>query len=99
MFEFLFGACGFVAGVGHLAAWFRRRWSVVLIAPVPYRPRTRGPSQPFSESTVLGVCQDEDPFPLMRGANVTRRESEPFRIEPEVGQVPENFSELPSSIR
>jgi hypothetical protein len=44
------------------------------------------------------VGQDEDPLSLMRGAHGCRRKSEPFRIEPERGQLTEDVLEGTSSV-
>jgi hypothetical protein len=47
----------------------------------------------LSESSLRGVGQDESPVASMRGANIGRSNSSPFRIEPERGK----FSEYGSS--
>jgi len=51
------------------------------------------------ESIAVAVGQDEDAGASVRGANVARSQHAPFRIEPEVGQVPKNSSEPASSER
>ena len=43
-------------------------------------------------SCAVGVAQDEDSFASVRGSDRGRAEHAPLRIEPEAGQVPENFS-------
>ena len=40
--------------------------------------------------TAIGVGQEPEPFPSVRGSNVGRGEQTPFRIEPEFGKVGED---------
>jgi hypothetical protein len=56
------------------------------------------------ESLAVGVGhasppQDEDPIPLVRRPNVTRGEHKPFEIEPERGQILEDFPERLAATR
>jgi hypothetical protein len=50
---------------------------------------------------VVGVGtfrEEEEPFPSVGSTDVGSSKTCPFRIEPERGQVPENSSEVPSSL-
>lgn len=42
------------------------------------------------ESLSVTVGQDEDAFPFMRGEDIGCSNRHPVRIEPEIGQIPEN---------
>src|SRR5690606_22219552 len=57
-----------------------------------------GPPRSFG-SCAVGVGQEPEPLPLVRGANGGRGEQTPFRIEPEDGQRPENVSQRGGSNR
>jgi hypothetical protein len=44
-----------------------------------------------SVSIPVGVGQEPEPFPAMRGTNGGCGEQTPFRIEPELGKASEDF--------
>lgn len=62
-----------VVGVAHLFTNFANS------PPPPCFPFASVPQKPW------GVGQQEPPFPLMRGANLARSDTTPFRMEPEAG--------------
>ena len=50
------------------------------------------------ESVATGVGKDEHPLAAVRSADLGCAEQTPFRIEPELGQRPENVSEISSEL-
>jgi hypothetical protein len=48
-------------------------------------------------SLALGVGQDPEALPPMRGTNIVRSQLTPFRVVPQRGQVPENSTKPPNS--
>lgn len=71
--------------------WSRALWS-------RWRSVNDSGLSPSFGSPAAGVGQHEDPLPPMRSPDVGRRAHDPFRIEPEVGQVSEYVSEGAPSI-
>ena len=67
------------AGVGHI--WPRTVASV----SVTFLPGSLPPD--LCESIPVGVGQEPEPFPLVRGANGGCAETTPFRIEPHFGKI------------
>lgn len=83
--------CVFAVGVGHVSGW--RTWAESFGSP----RLLNFPFLRFTASSATGVCQiGEYPEPVaaVRGADGTRRDTVPFDIVPERGQVPEYGSEV-----
>jgi hypothetical protein len=60
--------------------------------PIPFRIAMYASGERFV-SSATGVGHNEDPPPKMRGTDGRCGYTIPFRIEPDLGQVPENSPE------
>jgi hypothetical protein len=80
-------------GVGHCLAIVSRPGR-----SLPVRPAAPPRFVPYAWAVGVGYSppEDEQPLPLVRCADIGRSEQAPLRIEPELGQRPQNSSETSS---